>query len=105
MTYKEILLASSTLQKLVGQNLHLRQAYQLTKIVEKINGELEFFTAKNAEIMASGKSDEEKIKMVDELLGLEIDWGLDPLVFSIEDDIKLSANDLENSRGIIEIKE
>lgn len=105
MTYKTILSAMVALQKLVGQNLHLRQAYQLSKIVEKANKELKFYSDKNAEIMASDKTNEEKIKMVNELLDLEIDWGLDPIVFSLDDDVKLSADDLLSSHGIIEIQE
>ena len=105
MTYKTILSAMVALQKLVGQNLHLRQAYQLSKIVEKANKELKFYSDKNAEIMASDKTNEEKIKMVNELLDLKIDWGLDPIVFSFDDDVKLSADDLLSSHGIIEIQE
>ena len=105
MTYKTILSAMMALQKLVGQNLHLRQAYQLSKIVEKANKELKFYSDKNAEIMASDKTNEEKIKMVNELLDLEIDWGLDPIVFSLDDNVKLSADDLLSSHGIIEIQE
>ena len=93
------------LQKLVGQNLHLRQAYQLSKIVEKANKELKFYSDKNAEIMASGNTNEEKIKMVNELLSFEIDWAIDPLVLSVNDNIELSAQDLANSEGLIEISE
>lgn len=93
------------LQKLVGQNLHLRQAYQLTKIVKKINEEMGFFQSKYAEIMNSDKPDEDKIKMADELLNFEVDWPLDPIVFTLDDDVRLSAADLDVAQGLIEIKE
>lgn len=105
MTYGTIIAAAPVLQKLVGQNLHLRQAYQLTKIVNKINEELGFFTVKQKEINEGGSSEEEKIKMMNELLNLEIEWPLEPLVFSLDDDIRLSAADLDAGRGVIAVKE
>ena len=105
MTYGTLNASVPVLQKLVGQNLHLRQAYQLTKIVKKLNEEMGFFQSKYAEIMKSDKSDEDKIKMADELVNFEVDWPLDPVVFTFEDDVRLSAADLDVAQGLIEIKE
>lgn len=105
MTYGTIIASAPVLQKLVGQNLHLRQAYQLTKIVNKLNEELGFFSAKQKEINESDRSEEEKIKMMNELLNFEIDWSLEPLIFGLDDDIRLSAADLDAGRGVIEIRE
>lgn len=103
MTYGSILAAAPVLQKLVGQNLHLRQAYMLTRIVKKINEELEFFNLKRNEIAESDRSDEDKIKMMNELLNLEIDWIIGPLELNLDDDIRISAADLDSAKGIIEI--
>lgn len=105
MTYGTLNASVPVLQKLVRQNLHLRQAYQLTKIVKKLNEEMGFFQSKYAEIMKSDKPDEDKIKMTNELLNFEVDWPLDPVIFSLEDDIRLSAADLDVAQGLIEIKE
>lgn len=105
MTYGTLNASVPVLQKLVGQNLHLRQAYQLMKIVRRANEELVFFNAKHKEIMARNDTDEEKIKMLNELLNFEVEWKLDPLVFSINDDLMLSAYDLDVSKGLIEIEE
>ncbi len=105
MTYGTLNASVPVLQKLVKQNLHLRQAYQLTKIAKRANEELVFFNTKYEEIIKSDKPDGEKIKMVNELLNFEVDWNLDPLVFSIDDDLMLSASDLDAANGLIEIKE
>lgn len=105
MTYGTLNASVPVLQKLVGQNLKLRQAYQLTKIVKKVNEELVFFRDKYTEIGNSDASDEEKIKMINDLLNFEIDWTLEPVVLTLEDDISLSAADIDSSRGIIEISE
>lgn len=105
MTYGTLNASVPVLRKLLNQNLHLRQAYQLTKIAKRANEELAFFHSKYEEILASGKGEEERIKMVNELLNFEVDWNLDPLVFSIDEDLMLSASDIDTAKGLIEIKE
>lgn len=105
MTYGTLNASVPVLSKLVRQNLHLRQAYHLTKIARRANEELVFFQSKHMEIMKSDKPDEEKIKMMNELLNFEVEWDLEPLVLSLDDDLMLSASDLDAARGLIEIKE
>ena len=43
--------------------------------------------------------------MINELLNFEVEWELEPLTLSLDDDLVLSAADLEASRGLIEIRE
>ena len=105
MTYGTLNASVPVLQKLVGQNLHLRQAYQLSKIVKKLNEEMTFFRAKYEEILSGNESEDNKIKMVNELLNFEVDWPLDPLVLSLDDEVRLSSNDLEIAQGLIEVRE
>lgn len=105
LKYGQIVGAVPVLQKLVAQPLHLRQAYQLSKIAKKADEELVFFRMKHEEIMKSDGEQAEKIKMVNELLGFEVDWELEPLKLSVDDNIELSAIDLANSEGLIEISE
>lgn len=105
MTYGTLNASVPILRKLVKQDLHLRQAYQLTKIAKRANEELAFFGSKYAEIVNSDSPDEDKIKMMNELLNFEVDWNLEPVVFSIDDDLMLSAADLDIAQGLIEIKE
>ncbi|MBE6724983.1 MAG: hypothetical protein E7576_07285 [Ruminococcaceae bacterium] len=105
MTYGALNNAVPVLNKLVLQNLRLRQAYQLTKIAKRVNDELAFFNAKYQEIMNGDFPDDEKIKMMNELLNFEVEWDVEPLVFSVNDDLILSASDLEMGRGLVEIRE
>ena len=105
MTYGTLNASVPVLSKLVGQNLHLRQAYQLTKIAKRANEELAFFNARYNEIVKSGMEEDEKIKMMNELLNFEVEWNLDPLRLSIDDDLMLSAYDLGVCQGLIEIEE
>ena len=105
MTYGTLNASVPVLRKLVKQDLHLRQAYQLTKIAERANNELAFFNSKYEEIVKSDKPDEDKIKMLNELLNFEVEWPLDPVVFMLDDDLRLSASDLDSAKGLIEIKE
>ena len=105
MTYGTLNASVPVLRKLVTQNLHLRQAYQLAKIVQRVNEELDFFIPRYNEIMNGSDPDEEKIKMMNELLNFEVDWPLDPVVFTFDDDIRLSVSDIDTAKGLVEIKE
>ena len=105
MTYGSVLASASVLQKLINQPLHLRQAYQMTKIARRINEELDFFYAKKDEIDKMECTDEEKIEKMNELVNLEIDWDLEPVRLSPEDKLELSASDLEMANDVIKVEE
>ena len=105
MTYGTLNASVPVLRKLIGQNLHLRQAYQLQKIIKQANEELAFFYSKFDEIKMSNSTEEERTKQLTELFNFEVTWNLDPLVLSLDDDLMLSAHDLDVSEGLIEIKE
>ena len=105
MTYGKLNASVPVLRKLVGQDLHLRQAYHLTKIAKKVNEELVFFNTKYEEIVKSEASEEEKIKMMTELLNFDVPWDLVPLVLSPDTEITVSASDLEAVRGLVEVDE
>ena len=103
MTYGTIVSSVQIFQKLVQQPLPLRKAYQLSVMARKMDEELVFFRQKYGEITESSLTDEEKNEKVNELLNFEIEWTFEPLQLSANDDIKLSANDIDNTRGLIEI--
>lgn len=103
MTYGMIVSSVQIFQKLVQQPLPLRKAYQLSTMARKMDEELVFFRQKYGEITESSLTDEEKNEKVNELLNFEIEWTFEPLQLSANDDIKLSANDIGNTRGLIEI--
>ena len=103
MKYGTLVASVPVFQSLVSQPLPLRKAYQMSVMVRKINEELEFFRHKRDEILGSDMSEQEKNDKMDELLNLEIDWQLDPLELSLDDDVKLSASDLDMAEGLIKV--
>lgn len=103
MKYGPIVSSVQIFQKLVQQPLPLRKAYQLSVMARKMDEELVFFRSKYQEIMESALSDAEKSAKVEELLNFEIEWDLEPLQLSANDDIRLSANDIDKAAGLIEI--
>lgn len=103
MTYGPIVASAQIFQKLVQQPLPLRKAYQLSVLARKMDEELVFFRQKYDEIMHGSLTDAEKSEKVNELLNFEIEWDFEPLQLSVNDDIKLSANDLNQTSGLIEI--
>ncbi len=104
MTYLDILDARRGFQKLVGCDLHLRTAYRLSKIVRKINEELDFFKAKEAELKAKHEY-QVPVSEYNELLNLEIDWAEPKLTIPLDDHITLSVADIEALTPFIEFKE
>ena len=104
MRYIRLLNAISGFQKLIGQDLPLRTAYRLSKMVRKVNEELDFFRAKEAELR---EKHEYKIpaKEYEELLNLEIDWTEDKIEIPLDDHIILSCADVDALTPFIEFKE
>lgn len=104
MTLYNILLARSGMQKLVGQNLPLKTAYRLSKIVRKVNEELDFFREKEAELKARHEykvpADE-----YEELLNLEIDWEEPKVEIPLDENVSLSAADVEALDEFVSFKE
>lgn len=103
--YGQLVACVPVLQKLVQQPIRLRQAYYLSKMASKIDEELIFFRQKYEEIQNSDKNEEEKKRLQDELLNFEVDWPLEVLKFSIDDDLELTAMDITLIEGLIEFTE
>lgn len=105
MTYQKLIGAVPGLQKLTGQDLPLRTAYRLSKMVRKVNEELAFFRMKHEEIMKSETEEEEKRQLFEELLNFEADWTPDPLRIPADTNIRLSGSDIAALEGLVEITE
>lgn len=104
MTLYDVLNAKSGFQKLVTQNLPVRTAYKLSRMVRRINEELEFYHQREAEIKAKHEyrvPDAERA----ELLNLEIDWTEDKIEIPLDADIHLSCADVDALTPFIEFKE
>ena len=104
MTYFQLLNAAHGFQKLVRENLPLRTSYRLSKVVRRVNEELDFFRAKEAELKAKH---EYKVpaKEYEELLNLEIDWNEDKIEIPLDTNIELSCADVEALEPFITFKE
>lgn len=96
--------AVPALQKLVRENLPLRTAYRLFKTVRKVNEELDFFKAKEAELKAKHEY-KVPVSEYNELLNLEIDWDEPRITIPLDDNIAMSAADIEALTPFIEFKE
>lgn len=96
--------AVPALQKLVRENLPLRTAYRLSKMVRKVNEELDFFKAKEAELKAKHEY-KVPVSEYNELLNLEIDWNEPKITIPLDDNIALSVADIEALTPFIEFKE
>lgn len=104
MTLYNILAAKNGIQKLVGQDLPLKTAYRLSKMVRKVNEELNFFKAKEAELKAKHEY-KVPVQEYNELLNLEIDWDEPKITIPLDDHISLSVADIEALTPFIEFKE
>jgi len=104
MTYCNLLNSVPAFQKLIRQDLPLRTAYRLSKMVRKINEELSFFREREAELKAKY---EFKIPAneYNELLNLELDWDEPKIEILLDENINLSVADIEALTPFIEFKE
>ena len=96
MKLGKIVSASSALQKLMYQDLPLRQAYELCCLVDRLNPQLMFYSQ---EISKAGLSDLRR----DELLEFDIPSldDISPIILPICDSIMLSAADIKNIEPFI----
>ena len=104
MTYRTLITAVPALQKLVSQNAPIRVAYRLSKIVRRVNEELDFFKTRKAELEASHEyavpPDE-----YDRLLDFEIDWEEPRVEIPLDANLELSCADVDALEPFISLKE
>lgn len=105
MTYRNILGSVPTMQKLYAQDLPIKTAYQLHKMIRRINEEIDFFRSKEQEIRAKHENPNSPaiLAELNELLDLTIEWEFEPLPLGPDASIKLSCADLDALEGFITI--
>lgn len=96
--------AVQALNKLVREDLPLRTAYRLSKMVRRVNEELDFFKAKETELKAKHEY-KVPVSEYNELLNLEIDWDEPKIEIPLDENISLSVADIEALTPFIEFKE
>ena len=86
MRLYDIVLAAQPLQKLVNQDLPLREAYKVAMLATRVNPHLEFYGAE----LAKGKIEDE----LNEFDVSDFD-AVEPIKLSLGLDLKLSAADIK----------
>ncbi len=116
MTLRNIVKAAPVLQKLGGFELSVTQLYRATKLINAVNAELAIYDAGRRELIERHcEKDGEKLKYKDgtgaafnrelqELLDVEVDLGVKPLVLTERDNIRLTLADLAAAEGVLKIE-
>lgn len=116
MTIRQIVKAMPSLQKIVGYELSVSQLYYAKKLINAVNNELDFYYSWRRDMIDRHcEKDGDKLKYKDgtgnafngelqELLDLEVDLNVKPLVLSERDDIRLTLCDMDALEGLVEIK-
>jgi hypothetical protein len=99
MKLYEIVNAVTPLRKLVAQDLSLKTAYRVSKLVDKLNTHLTYFDQNRDRIAKLADNDS---KELDELLDEDIDLDADKVQISLDEPVKLSAGDIGSLEKFIE---
>lgn len=116
MTLRNIVKAAPVLRKLGGCEFSVAQLYRATKLISAVNAELAIYDAGRRELIERHcEKDGDKMKYKDgtgvafnrelqELLDVEVELNVKPLVLTERDNIRLTLCDMEAVEGLVEIK-
>lgn len=116
MTLRNIVNAKPVLQKLTTQELSVVQLYWAAKLVKAVNEELSIYDAGRRELIERHcEKDGDKLKYKDgtgeafnrelqELLDVEVELNVKPLVLTERNNIRLTLCDMDAVEGLVEIK-
>lgn len=118
MKIRDLLAALPALQKLGGQDLPLRTLYKVSRVLKKLDENLDFYNKRREELVvkycvvrdgkytARDECAEEFNEKFTELLNLEVEVDEKlPVVLDPSENITLSYNNLTSLKHIIEFKE
>ena len=116
MIMGKIVNAAPTLQKLSDQPLSLKTLYKLKSLMAKLERDVSFYNDERVKIIESLgdniQDDKWKIseenraefeKRMLELLNLEVDSEIEPVLLPVTEDIQLSYNELKSLDGFVEL--
>jgi hypothetical protein len=113
----QVVNALPALQKLAAQDLSIKKLYKLSKLLGNLSNEVAFYDAQRTKILSQycdvvgnqyvpRKEDEAKLNAeLNELLNTDIDCEINEVVIGVDEDVKLSCNDLMALRGFVTIEE
>lgn len=116
MTLRNIVKAAPVLRKLGRCEFSVAQLYRATKLINAVNAELAIYDAGRRELIERHcEKDGEKLKYKDgtgvdfnrelqELLDVEVEMNVKPLVLTERDNIRLTLADMDALDGFIELK-
>ena len=116
MTLRNIVKAAPVLQKLTRHEFSVAQLYRATKLINAVNAELAIYDAGRRELIERHcEKDGKKMKYKDgtgiafnrelqELLDVEVELNVKPLVLTERDNIRLTLADMDALDGLVELK-
>ena len=116
MKIGQIVEALPSLQKLAAQDLSIKMLYKIDKLLGKLNDELVFYNDQRTKIFNKYydivgnqyQPREENIEQLNaemgELLDTEVECDIKEVVINVNEDVKLSYNDLVQLKGFIRIE-
>ena len=117
MKMMQVVNALPSLQKLAGQEFTLQKLYNIKKLMGKLDEELAFYNEqrmkiyeKYSDVVGNQYVPRENEmaqlnKELGELFNMEIEGDIKEVVLNVNEDIKLSYNDLVSLEGFIRIEE
>ena len=117
MKFIQVINALPSLQKLAGQELSIKNLYKVSKLMGNLENEIAFYDTQRNKILSQycdvvgnqyvpRKEDEEKLNTeMGELLDTEVECDIREVVIGLDEDVRLSYNDLIALRGFIKINE
>lgn len=116
MKMAEIITAVPALQKLADEQLTLRTLYKVNRLLSSLEQEITFYNSERLKIIESlghniqgdkwsipeGKQEEYQKRMA-ELLNLEIDTDITPVMLPTSEPIQMSYNDVKALKGFVEL--
>lgn len=116
MTLRKIVKSAPILRKLGACEFSVAQLYRATKLINAVNEELSIYDAGRRELIERHcEKDGDKLKYKDgtgeafnrelqELLDVEVELNVKPLVLTERDNIRLTLCDMDAVEGLVEIK-
>lgn len=117
MKIVQVVNALPALQKLAAQDLSIKKLYKISKLLGNLDSEIAFYNEQKNKILAQycdvvGNQyvprAEDAVKMnmaMHELLDTDIECEINEVVLGLDEDIKLSCNDLMMLQGFVTIEE
>lgn len=117
MKFIQVVEARPSLQKLAGQDLSIKTLYKISKLLGRLDEELAFYNEQRTKILEQycdivGNQyvprDDclEKLNIeLGELLDMDVECEVKEVAISIDEDVKLSYNDLVSLKGFVRIEE